>query len=76
MNRAIAIAELDGPDVGLAALEGLPLEDYQLFHATRADLLRRTGRTGDAQGAYRSALALTTNDAERRFLQRRLAELD
>jgi RNA polymerase sigma-70 factor (ECF subfamily) len=75
MNRAIAIAELDGPDVGLAALDGLPLDHYQPFHATRADLLRRAGRTADAVVAYRAALALTTNDTERRFLERRLAEL-
>jgi RNA polymerase sigma-70 factor, ECF subfamily len=75
MNRAIAIAELDGPDVGLAALEGLPLDHYQPFQSTRADLLRRAGRTADAGGAYRAALAMTTNEAERRFLERRLAEL-
>jgi RNA polymerase sigma-70 factor, ECF subfamily len=75
MNRAIAIAELDGPDVGLAALEGLPLDHYQPFQSTRADLLRRAGRIADAGDAYRAALAMTTNDAERRFLERRLAEL-
>ena len=75
MNRAIAIAELDGPDVGLAALEGLSLDHYQPFQSTRADLLRRAGRTADAGEAYRAALAMTTNEAERRFLERRLAEL-
>jgi RNA polymerase sigma-70 factor, ECF subfamily len=75
MNRAIAIAELDGPDVGLAALEGLRLDHYQPFQSTRADLLRRAGRIADAGDAYRAALAMTTNDAERRFLERRLAEL-
>jgi RNA polymerase sigma-70 factor, ECF subfamily len=75
MNRAIALAELDGPDVGLAALEGLPLDHYQPFQSTRADLLRRAGRTADAREAYRAALAMTTNEAERRFLERRLAEL-
>ena len=76
MNRAIAIAELDGPDVGLAALDGLPLDQYQPYHSTRADLLRRAGRTADAVDEYQQALAMTTNDAERRFLERRLAELD
>jgi RNA polymerase sigma-70 factor (ECF subfamily) len=75
MNRAIALAELDGPDVGLAALEGLPLNHYQPFQSTRADLLRRAGRTADAREAYRAALAMTTNEAERRFLERRLADL-
>jgi RNA polymerase sigma-70 factor, ECF subfamily len=75
MNRAIAVAELDGPDVGLAALEGLPLDQYQPYHATRADLLRRAGRAGEAAGEYRRALELTTNDTERRFLERRLATL-
>jgi len=75
MNRAIAIAELDGPNVGLAALDGLPLEQYQPYHSTRAELLRRAGRTADAAAAYDRALTLTTNAAERRFLTRRLAEL-
>jgi RNA polymerase sigma-70 factor (ECF subfamily) len=75
MNRAIALAELDGPDVGLAALDGLPLDRYQPYHSTRADLLRRAGHTPDAIAEYQTALAVTTNDAERRFLERRLAEL-
>ena len=75
MNRAIAIAELDGPDVGLAALDGLPLDQYQPYHSTRADLLRRAGRTADAVAEYQKALEITTNDAERRFLARRLAEV-
>ena len=75
MNRAIALAELDGPDVGLAALDGLPLGQYQPYHSTRADLLRRAGRTADAVVGYQQALALTTNDAVRRFLERRLAEI-
>ena len=75
MNRAIAVAELDGPDVGLAALDGLALDHYQPYHSSRADLLRRAGRTAEAAGEYRAALAATTNDAERRFLERRLAEL-
>ncbi len=75
MNRAIAIAELDGPDVGLAELDGLPLDHYQPYHSTRADLLRRAGRTVDAIAEYERALALTTNEAERRFLERRRAAL-
>jgi RNA polymerase sigma-70 factor (ECF subfamily) len=75
MNRAIALAELDGPDVGLAALDGLPLDQYQPYHSTRADLLRRAGRLAAAGDAYRSALELTTNPTERRFLERRLADL-
>ena len=75
MNRAIAIAELDGPDVGLAALDGLPLDHYQPYHSTRADLLRRAGRTADADEAYDKALSLTTNETERRFLERRRADL-
>ena len=75
MNRAIAIAELDGPDVGLAVLDGLPLDNYQPFHSTRADLLRRAGRKADALVAYDKALALTTNETERRFLERRRADL-
>jgi RNA polymerase sigma-70 factor (ECF subfamily) len=75
MNRAIAIAELDGPDVALKALEGLPLEHYQPYHSTRADLLRRAGRKAEASDEYRKALELTTNETERRFLERRLAGL-
>jgi RNA polymerase sigma-70 factor (ECF subfamily) len=75
MNRAIAVAELDGPNVGLAALDGLPLDHYQPYHSTRADLLRRAGRTSEAAEEYRKALAITTNDTERRFLERQLAEL-
>ena len=59
----------------LAALDGLALEHYQPFHATRADLLRRAGRPEPAAEAYRAALALTTNPAERRFLERRLTTL-
>jgi RNA polymerase sigma-70 factor, ECF subfamily len=75
MNRAIALAELDGPEVGLAALQGLDLGHYQPFQSTRADLLRRAGRPGEAAEAYRAALAITANAIERRFLERRLDEL-
>ena len=78
LNRAVALAEMDGPLAGLAALDTLPpssLVEYQPYHATRADLLVRAGRRGDALAAYDRALELTTNEAERAFLvrQRRLA---
>jgi RNA polymerase sigma factor (sigma-70 family) len=75
LNRALAIAELDGPEVGLAALEPLAqrLDSYHLFHAARAELLRRTGRADDARDADRRALALTDNPAERRLLEARIA---
>jgi RNA polymerase sigma-70 factor (ECF subfamily) len=72
LNRAIALAEVAGPAAALDVVEALELETYQPFHATRADLLRRLGRTADAADAYRDALALTTNPAERTFLERRL----
>ncbi len=79
LNRAVAIAMADGPGRGLALLERIgsrgPLDDNHLFHAARADLLVRLGRDGDAAAAYRRALALVTTTAERRFLERRLAEL-
>ena len=77
LNRAVAIAMADGPDAGLRKLEPLAgdLERYHLFHSARADLLRRAGRDREAADAYRRALDLTTNDAERRFLHRRLAQL-
>lgn len=68
LNRAVAVAEAHGPQAGLAATEGLDLSSYHLFHATRADLLRRLGRAEAAVQAYDTALALTTNDAERDFL--------
>jgi RNA polymerase sigma-70 factor (ECF subfamily) len=77
LNRAVAIAMADGPDAGLRQLEPLAgdLDRYHLFHSARADLLRRAARPREAAEAYRRALELTTNDAERRFLQRRLREL-
>ena len=59
LNRAIAVAELDGPAVALAEVEGLPLEGYHAFHATRADLLRRLGRTGESRAAYDRAARAT-----------------
>jgi RNA polymerase sigma-70 factor (ECF subfamily) len=79
LNRAVAIAMRDGPTAGLALIESLlekgELADYHLAHAARADLCRRLGRTRDAQVAYERALALTSLEPERRFLERRIAEL-
>jgi RNA polymerase sigma-70 factor (ECF subfamily) len=74
MNRAIAVAEIDGPEAGLAILDRLDLEHYRYFHSTRADLLRRAGRYREARHAYRRALDLAQTEPERRFLQARLAE--
>jgi RNA polymerase sigma-70 factor (ECF subfamily) len=76
LNRAAAISEADGPEAGLAILDGLALEDYRYLHSTRAEMLRRLGRDDEARAAYRRALALVHDDAERRLLERRLAELD
>jgi len=70
LNRAVAIAELEGAEAGLAALEGLPLESYYLLHAVRADLLRRLGRRTEAAAEYAAARALTANGAEQAFLER------
>jgi RNA polymerase sigma-70 factor, ECF subfamily len=77
LNRAVVVAEVDGPAAGLAEVERLrgELDGYQPFHATRADLLARDGRAAEAADAYRTALALTDNAAEREFLVRRLAEV-
>jgi RNA polymerase sigma-70 factor (ECF subfamily) len=76
LNRAVAHAMAAGPEVGLAMIDGIEgLEDYHLYHSARADLLRRLGRRSEAAGAYRSALQLTTNATERRFLEGRLAGL-
>jgi len=70
LNRAVAVAEVEGPDAALALLEDLDLESYYLFHAIRADLLRRVGRRQDAALAYTAAIARTDNERERDFLQR------
>lgn len=75
MNRAVALAEIEGPEVALELLDELPLDDYRYFHSTRADLLRRLGRHTEARLAYSRALALTENRPERRFLEDRLLEL-
>ena len=77
LNRAVAIAMVQGPAAGLAAIEPLRAElaEYHLLHAARADLLRRLGRDREAATAYREALARVGSDPERRFLERRLTEL-
>jgi RNA polymerase sigma-70 factor, ECF subfamily len=75
LNRAIAIAEAQGPAAGLEIIDHLPLEDFHYLHSARAELLRRAGRPEEARDAYHRALALVHNDIERRLLQRRLAEL-
>ena len=80
LNRAVAVAMADGPETGLAILDGgelsSQLDDYHLFHSTRADLLRRAGRLDEAATAYRLARAITDNSVEQSFLARRLDELD
>jgi len=79
LNRAVAVAMRDGPAEGLAIVDAIvtrgELADYRLTHAARADLLRRLGRRDEARAAYERALALTRQEPERRFLQRRLGEL-
>ena len=75
LNRAVVIAELDGPDVALAEIEQLPLEGYHALHATRAELLRRAGRPTQAYAAYSRAIELADNPAEVRHLTRRRGEL-
>jgi RNA polymerase sigma-70 factor, ECF subfamily len=70
LHRAVAVAEVDGPEAGLALVDGLDLDGYHLFHAIRADLLRRLGRSTEATHAYDAAIALAQNAAERDFLRR------
>ncbi len=75
LNRAIAVAELDGPEVALAQVDGLPLERYHLYHATRADLLRRLGQSAESRAAYDRAIELAGNAAETAYLIRRRDQL-
>jgi RNA polymerase sigma-70 factor, ECF subfamily len=75
LNRAVAVAEVQGPEAALALVDGLDLEGYRLFHAIRADLLRRLGRDAEAGLAYEAAIARTGNATERAFLERRRQEL-
>lgn len=76
LNRAIAIAEIDGPEEALRLIDELQLDEFPYLHSTRAEYLRRLQRTEDARDAYLRALNLTVDGAERRFLERRLAHLD
>jgi RNA polymerase sigma-70 factor (ECF subfamily) len=71
LNRAVAVAEVEGPRAALTIVDGLDLRDYYLFHAVRADLLRRLGRDSEAAAAYNAAIARSENAAERAFLERR-----
>jgi RNA polymerase sigma-70 factor (ECF subfamily) len=80
LNRAVAVAMRDGPAAGLVLIEAIldrgDLADYRLAHSARAELCRRLGRTGDARASFARALALTQQEPERRFLERRLGELN
>jgi RNA polymerase sigma-70 factor (ECF subfamily) len=75
LNRAVAVAMTAGPERGLELMQGLPLDEYHLYHAARADLLRRLERIAEAAAAYERALELAQTEPERRFLSRRLAEI-
>jgi RNA polymerase sigma-70 factor (ECF subfamily) len=79
LNRAVAVAMRDGPAVGLALVDGIlgrgDLTEYRFAHAARADFCRRLGRMDDARRSYERALALTRQAPERRFIERRVAEL-
>jgi RNA polymerase sigma-70 factor (ECF subfamily) len=79
LNRAVAVAMADGAETGLSLIDSLSatgeLEEYHLFHAARADLLRRLGSMDEAAKSYKRALELVTNESERRFLERRLKEV-
>jgi RNA polymerase sigma-70 factor (ECF subfamily) len=76
LNRAIAVAEADGPAAGLAIVDRLAIDDFHYLHATRGELLRRLGRAAEARDAYDRALTLVHDDAERRLLEGRRARLD
>src|SRR5207245_8438342 len=79
LNRAVAVAMRDGPAAGLVLIDAIldrgDLGDYRLAHAARAELCRRLGRTAEARASFERALALTRQEPERRFLERRLAEV-
>jgi RNA polymerase sigma-70 factor (ECF subfamily) len=75
LNRAVAVAETGRTEEALAIVDGLELDDYQYLHSTRAELLRRLGRTDGARAEFERALELASSDAERRFLEHRIAEL-
>jgi RNA polymerase sigma-70 factor, ECF subfamily len=76
LSRAVAVAEVDGPAAGLRLMDGLDLDGYRYLHAARGELLRRLGRAGEARAALTRALELAHDPAERRLLERRLAQLD
>jgi RNA polymerase sigma-70 factor, ECF subfamily len=76
LGRAVAVAEAEGPDAGLAIVDGLELDGYRYLHSTKAELLRRLGHTAQAHDALERALTMTDDAAERRLLERKLAELD
>ena len=75
LNRAVAVAELDGPEVALTLVDRLPLTGYHAWHVARADMLRRLGRTAEAKESYAAAIAATQNSAERAYLSRKRGEL-
>ena len=77
LNRAVAVAEIDGPEIALADVDRLqePLAGYHIYHATRADLLRRLGRSQESRAAYTTAIELSANTAEIAFLTRRRDQL-
>jgi RNA polymerase sigma-70 factor, ECF subfamily len=76
LNRAVAVAEVDGPEAALSIVDDLSLDRYHLYHATRADLLARVGRLDEAADAYGKAIELTSNQAEQELLLRKLARLE
>lgn len=75
LNRAVAVGEVDGPDVALALVDRLDLEGYHAWHAARADFLRRLGRSAEAKDAYAAAIGVTANPAERVYLERRRSQV-
>ena len=75
LNRAVAVAEVAGPEAALVIVDGLDLGGYRYLHSTRADFLRRLGRNAEARAEYERALELAPSDAEREFLRRRLEEV-
>jgi RNA polymerase sigma-70 factor (ECF subfamily) len=76
LSRAVAVAEVDGPAAALAIVESLALADYRYLHSTRGELLRRLGRNAEAAEAYRRALALVHDESERKFIERRLHQVE
>jgi RNA polymerase sigma-70 factor (ECF subfamily) len=75
LNRAVAVAEIDGPQVALELIDALRLEQYYLFHAIRANLLRRLGHAAQAEAAYRAAIERTENAAEIAFMEEQIAAI-